>query len=274
MAPDTAVHAVSPPDDATPWRLIEDGVASGPFNMGMDEALLRTAVEEGIPTLRFYTWDGPWLSLGYAQRRVDPVRLARWEAAGVGVVRRTTGGRAVLHGCDLTYSVAAPRGTMRPGLRDSYDQVATALLEAIRELGAGDAMRAPARERVASSKHFDCFAEPAGDETVIGREKLVGSAQRRRGGALLQHGSIRIAADPPEVVAAAGVDPEASVGLAELGIDAGEAELRQALARAFARVLGVHFEPGRACNRERAQAHERAELHASDPISAPRTGLP
>jgi lipoate-protein ligase A len=90
--------------------------------MGFDEAMLRTAASDGIATLRLYTWDGPWLSLGYAQRRIEAERMAACEQAGVGIVRRTTGGRAVLHGNDLTYSLAAPEAMLRPGLRNSCDE--------------------------------------------------------------------------------------------------------------------------------------------------------
>ena len=85
--------------------------SSGPFNMGLDEALLRTAVGTGVPCLRFYTWEGPWLSLGYAQP-LEAERRAALAGAGVGFVRRVTGGKAVLHGADLTYSVAAPDGVL------------------------------------------------------------------------------------------------------------------------------------------------------------------
>lgn len=238
--------------------------------MGMDEALLRTAAEQGVATLRLYAWDGPWLSLGYGQRRVDPQRLAVWRAAGVGVVRRTTGGRAVLHGRDLSYSIAAPEGALRPGLRSAYDQLAGALLEAIRALGASQAARVPLHRGARASNAFDCFAAPAGDEIVVGREKLVGSAQRRRAGVVLQHGSIRISADPPAVVAAAGVDAGAAIDLSRLGIEAGEAALRKALIVSFARALGACFESVAASARELELARQRGEMHRLDPLSAPR----
>ena len=88
------------------WRLIEDGPGSGGWNMGVDEALLASAVA-GRATLRLYSWDGPWLSLGYGQPSRGDLRSACLEA-GVGMVRRVTGGRAVLHGSDLTYAIAAP----------------------------------------------------------------------------------------------------------------------------------------------------------------------
>jgi lipoate-protein ligase A len=253
----------------SPWRLMQSAAATGPFNMGLDEALLRSASEKGIATLRLYTWSGSWVSLGYAQRRLDSERIRACERGGIGIVRRTTGGRAVLHGNDLTYSMAAPEGMLRPGLRNSYDQVATALLRAIRSLGASNACRRPVRRGEQSSQNFDCFAAPVGDEIVVGTEKLVGSAQRRRGGAVLQHGSIRIGADLPAIAAAAGVDPGVSVSLAQLGIGANEELLRKALVDSFAKVLGAHFDEAKPDASELDQARARVELHRGDSLSAP-----
>lgn len=238
--------------------------------MGLDEALLHTAASKGIATLRLYTWQGPWLSLGYAQRHFADERIAECERAGVGVVRRTTGGRAVLHGSDLTYSIAAPESMLRPGLRNSYDQVATALLAAIRSLGASRASRVPERRDAPRSKEFDCFAQPAGDEIVVGGHKLVGSAQRRRGGAVLQHGSIRMTADSRDLARVAGVDPDVSTSLADLGIDVGEDDLRRALVEAFGQVLGATgFGEDGPEAAELEQAELRVAMHRDDRLAAP-----
>ena len=117
--------------------------ASGPFNMGVDEALLERAIASGRASLRFYAWQGPWLSLGYSQSMGEH-RRAALERAGVGVVRRVTGGRAVLHGSDLTYSIAAPESALAPGLRASYGVVADALLLALARLGVSAARSDPA----------------------------------------------------------------------------------------------------------------------------------
>ncbi|MFP8873134.1 MAG: hypothetical protein VCB42_01075, partial [Myxococcota bacterium] len=115
------------------WRLIEDGEASGPWNMGVDEALL-TSARQGHPSIRLYRWRGPWLSLGYGQP-VDPRLERACEKAGVGRVRRVTGGRAVLHGQDLTYAVASPEALLPPTLRGAYDWVARVLVDALQRLG-------------------------------------------------------------------------------------------------------------------------------------------
>ena len=184
------------------WRLIQQGPASGGWNMGVDEALLATAIA-GTPTLRLYSWDGPWLSLGYAQPCSDELER-RCRAAGVGLVRRATGGRAVLHGGDLSYSIAAPQSALPPGLQGAYGKVSDVLLRAIQALGvaadraAGEIRpnspdpsggpgaasptgrdvrpRHPQLHEPDASHGFDCFQAAATDEICLAGSKLAGSA--------------------------------------------------------------------------------------------------
>jgi len=245
------------------WRLLRDGAAGGPFNMGVDEALFASAQERGEATLRFYRWDGPWLSLGYGQRLSD-ARAAACRDAGVGCVRRATGGLAVLHGADLTYAVAAPEAALPPGLRGSYCLVADALCDALARLGIAIERRPDcgSTDRARGRPRFDCFAEPAPDELLAGGRKLAGSAQRRAGGAVLQHGSIRLAPDAPAAAAAAGLDPARATSLAELGgspeTEAVEAALHAGFEAALGS-LGGSLEPGVLSAAERARALRRGE---------------
>ena len=211
--------------------------------MGVDEALLASAIQHGTPSLRFYGWAGPWLSLGYAQP-LEPEQARQLEAAGVGWVRRVTGGRAVLHGADLTYSIAAPEDALPAGLRASYGVVADALLEALQSLGV-PATRSDAGARAPAASVFDCFQEPAADEICLAGKKLSGSAQRRVGRALLQHGSIRLAPDSPDAVRAVaqGRGALAGTSLAEAEAPLSREALEAACARAFSRRLGAPLEP-------------------------------
>jgi lipoyl(octanoyl) transferase len=237
--------------------------------MGLDEALLRSA-RAGAATLRLYTWDGPWLSLGYGQS-ADSLRVARCHAAGVGLVRRATGGAAVLHGSDLTYAVAAPASALPPGLAGAYRLVSAALVEALRGVGV-DAWRSVAQRARAPERPFDCFLEPAADEICAGplpNRKLVGSAQRRVGGALLQHGSIRLAPDPPSTVSAAGLSLGAATSLGELGCSADKEEVGRRLARALAGLLGLPLEADETSPAERECALARMRSHSSDPLALP-----
>lgn len=172
------------------WRFLDSGAADGVTNMAVDAALLDHARATGECTLRVYAWSTPTLSLGRHERargRFDAATLGR---AGVDVVRRPTGGRALLHHHEVTYSVTAPvHGT---SLTDSYHAINALLIEALALLGvrANEAERrgAPLRPQGAP-----CFAEPnRGELVAAGGGKLVGSAQWRDGDALLQHGSILV----------------------------------------------------------------------------------
>jgi len=248
---------------ARTWRLLIDAAASGPWNMGVDEALLASAVRDGVAALRFYDWRGAWLSVGYAQE-IDAPRRAACRAAGVGIVRRTTGGRAVLHGRDLTYAIAAPADALPRGLRASYGLVSDALCEALRALGVA-ADRVPGTRAQAAGGAFDCFASPAADEICVGARKLVGSAQRRAGGAVLQHGSIRVRSDSARARRAAGLDTDGATSLRELGVRICLPVLRDACAEALCRALGGDFEAGALTERERSWAAVEARWRRREP---------
>jgi lipoate-protein ligase A len=244
------------------WRLLLDGPAAGTWNMGVDEALLASAAEGGVPTLRLYAWQGPWLSLGYGQR-VGAERLAACAGAGVGVVRRASGGLAVLHGADLTYAVAAPERLLPAGLRPTYETLAAALLAALRALGV-DAQRSAAATADAGPGGFDCFAEPAADELCVGGRKLVGSAQRRGGGGVLQHGSLRLAPDPGPARCATGLGGAGATSLQELGCRIASERLHSVLIEAFGAALDAQFERGVLTLAETALAAQRG----ADPLRA------
>ena len=244
------------------WRLLLDGLASGTWNMGVDEVLLASAAEGGVPTLRLYAWQGPWLSLGYGQRLGDE-RLAGCAEAGVGVVRRATGGLAVLHGADLTYAVAAPERLLPAGLRPTYETLAAALQGALRVLGVA-AQRSAAAPAGAGPGGFDCFAEPAADELCVGGRKLVGSAQRRGGGGVLQHGSLRLAPDPGPARCATGLGWAGATSLQELGCRVAPERLQSMLIEAFSAALDARFERGVLAPDEAALAARRG----ADPLRA------
>lgn len=223
--------------------------------MAVDEGILATAQREERATLRLYRWRGPWLSLGYPQR-VPADRLARCAQEGVRWVRRPTGGRAVLHGQDLTYALAAPASWLPPSLEGSYRLVSEAILAALGQVGIRAARAAGRSGR--GGLAFDCFARPAPEEICIGRRKLVGSAQRRGGAAVLQHGSIRLRPDPPPCARAAGVG-RGAISLADLGWEESWPVLRGALVEAFGRALPADLVPGSLTPAERVTARRRAE---------------
>lgn len=156
--------------------------------MAMDEALMARARRTGETVLRVYDWPRPVLSLGRNQRARGLYDAGRLATEGIGVVRRPTGGRALLHHREVTYSVTAPVSSDE-GLGVMYGRINRLLARALESLGVPVAVADPAT-RAASPGPAPCFAEPSAGELVLTGRKLVGSAQWRDDGALLQHGSI------------------------------------------------------------------------------------
>lgn len=180
------------------WRYITDGPADGATNMATDLALLDHARRTGGCTLRVYAWSRPTLSFGRHERTKGRFSAATLEAAGVDAVRRPTGGRALLHHREVTYSVAAPVNGLSLG--ESYRAINAILRDALARLGVN---AEPATRRGPASRpgSAPCFAEPSEGELTAGGLKLVGSAQWRDGDALLQHGSILLDDDQSGIAA-------------------------------------------------------------------------
>lgn len=192
----------------THWRLLVTSAASGPENMALDEALMTRARTSGEWVLRVYSWSRPTVSLGRNQTARARYDLERIRARGLDVVRRPTGGRAILHDREITYSVTAPVDGAGD-LRASYERINRLLLEGLRRLGVGAQLAAPAARSV-SPGMTPCFDEPAAGELMFGGRKLAGSAQWRSEGALLQHGSILVE-DDQSVLATLSLTPQAPV---------------------------------------------------------------
>lgn len=169
-------------------RLLVSPRADGPTNMALDEALLHRAGETGETVLRVYSWAKPTVSLGRNQPARGCYDLAVASARGIDFVRRPTGGRAILHHREITYSVAAPISAYG-SLPESYRTINRLLLEALRTLGV-DAQEALGSTRAPAPSIAPCFDAPVSGELVADGRKLVGSAQVRDGEAFLQHGSL------------------------------------------------------------------------------------
>ena len=181
----------------THWRVLLTPPAAGAWNMATDEAILQ-AVGQGLvpPTLRLYAWEPACLSLGYAQPSTD-VDQPRLEARGWGLVRRPTGGRAILHTDELTYSVCAPLSEPRlaGSVLESYRSLAEALLAALHALNIPAESQAAPVSANPASKGPVCFEVPSNYEITVQGKKLVGSAQARRKEGILQHGTLPLHGD-------------------------------------------------------------------------------
>jgi len=257
------------------WRLLNSGQADGAMNMAIDEAILR-AVAAGLvpPTLRFFAWQPACLSLGQAQPFSDVDEQA-CVARGYDVVRRPTGGRAILHTDELTYSVTSPEVEPRVagGIVESYRRLSEGLLEGLRLLGVpGIEAHHPEAERQRASENPVCFQVPSTYEITVGGKKLIGSAQVRRGGIVLQHGTLPLVGDIARIcnVLSSHPDPvrvrdRAATVEVVLGRAVSFDEAAEVMARGFASALNLELALGDLLPQERKWAEElRRERYATD----------
>ncbi len=269
------------------WRILIDGSRNdcpalpGAENMAIDEAIL-AGVEKGIspPTIRVYGWSPACLTVGNSQDPQIEFDLAAVRAAGIDVVKRPTGGRAVLHIRELTYSVIAPQDA-EPWCRtqsDSYRTISTALVTALSEsrcLSESPLTRLeisldrgyPVERPLSLRAMTPCFSSTARSEVVFRDRKLVGSAQRRLRGSFLQHGSILINRQHRRIVEFLRLEAgkraryleildRNAISLEEVcGRSLAWEELAEGFAGRLARALGVAAEPMPLSDSELEPAH-------------------
>jgi lipoate-protein ligase A len=226
------------------WRSITTWGAPPSFNMGLDEALLLN--QEAQPTLRFYSWSPDTLSLGYFQKYDDIPATQKASA----VVRRLTGGGAIHHVNELTFSFTAPANNelYRGNVGESYTRIHAAIAKALRHFGV-DA-QARGKDVLLDSERPDtgmCFHKSSCEDLIWSNRKGVGSAQRRTKGRVLHHGSIKLGSSPLEGNIAT-IDEFAGA------LD--PAVLRAQLLKSFESELGLEFEVGVPTPDERQEAHK------------------
>lgn len=217
--------------------------ASGAANMALDEALMRHAARSSHWTLRIYSWSTATLSFGRNQRALDLYDPARVAAGGVRVLRRPTGGRALLHDAELTYSVTAPvAGAGR--LSMAYTRINRLLVHALRAVGVDAQLAGLDRGRSGPPGAAPCFDHPAPGEIIVGGRKLAASAQWRSEGALLQHGSVLLSGDQSAVASLLRVPVPAPPAPATLGELLGGTPSMDALAQALFGAVRALEDPG------------------------------
>ena len=170
------------------FRFLETGFNTPAMNMAIDEALLSSP----LPVLRFYRWKPPGLSLGNAQAVKGVIDVEFCASEGIGIVRRITGGNAVLHDRELTYSFIVDESLVPASIQESYKYISSGILRALSLLGL-DATMNNAVEN--GEKSAVCFQEPSWYEILVNGKKLVGSAQKRTQGKVLQHGAVLLDSD-------------------------------------------------------------------------------
>ncbi len=271
------------------WRLLKTPPAHGAWNMAVDEAILEAVGGGESPsTLRLYAWDPACLSLGYAQPFTD-VDIPRLQKRGWEVVRRPTGGRAVLHTDELTYSVIAPLDEARVAgtVLESYHRLAHALVEALNLLSFPSISRAGSMQVEvhenspvprSSGTNPVCFEVPSTYEITIGGRKLVGSAQARRKSGVLQHGSLPLSGDLTRILQVLVFSDEESRKLAAERLIRRATTLETALKRkvswdeaaratamAFEEVLALELQPGDLTPDEKSRAEELLQIKYGHP---------
>jgi len=187
------------------WRFLNTHQENAFFNMALDEVLVRSVEKGAPPVFRVYGWHPPAVSFGYAQRIAREIDAEKCRAEGIHIVRRATGGRAVLHWNELTYSVAclADDPAMGGNIQEAYRRISAGLLSGLVRLGVQASFEPRRREQPAPRGKVltsPCFTSTAQYEIALEGRKLIGSAQRRMGAVLLQHGSLLLGPEHKHIV--------------------------------------------------------------------------
>jgi lipoate-protein ligase A len=258
--------------------LLITGWQDGPANMAIDEAiLLGVASGRSPPTLRFYGWQPPCVSVGYAQSLRAEIDLDACRRLGYSWVRRPTGGRAILHVDELTYSVVAPLKEPRVegDILTSYRRLSAGLIAGLSLLGC-EARQAPHLVQRPAEPSVVCFDVPSPYEILARERKLVGSAQARRRRVVLQHGTLPLKGDVTRICqvlaltererkAQQAVLRQRAITLGDaLGRDVGFAEVTQALATGFSLALNLTLIEDSLSEDERAAMALLRDKHMRD----------
>lgn len=248
------------------WRLLDEGKNEAAWNMAVDEAILTCYSHFRQPTFRLYGWCAPTLSLGYFQS-IDTVDAQACHDHGIDIVRRPTGGRAVLHHEEITYSLFAGLRLFPAGVAASYRSISQILIAGLGRLG----LDAQWQRKHTKSESAVCFDTPAFAELTIGGKKVIGSAQTRTKHALLQHGAIPLRFDWNALATAVRLTPAAirllkrqAAGLHDFSADLDISQVRHALLEAFHEGVGS-LQSGTLFPEERAKAEELMHAKYDNP---------
>ena len=269
----------------TLWRLLITPPTRGAWNMAADEAILEHIGRgESLPTLRLYAWTPACLSLGHAQPFAD-VDTARLQERGWEVVRRLTGGRAILHTDELTYSVIAPLNEPRVegSVLESYNRLAQALLMAVKNLEIPVEMKEGKADSLGTLNPV-CFEVPSTYEITVNGKKLIGSAQARKKEGVLQHGSLPLTGDLTRICQALKFETEetrenagkrllerATTVESALGREVTWETAAQSFLRAFEAQLGLSLERGEMSESESKRTEELVKEKYDHPAWTERT---
>ncbi len=248
------------------WRLIDSGPCEAAFNMALDEAIA-ISVREGsaAPTLRFYTWQKPSITIGCFQS-IEEVNIEYCENADIPIVRRPTGGRAILHGYDLTYSFSSQNipPFFSEGLLQTYSHLSRAFFNALTSLGIKVEMKSRKEKgRVLVGSPL-CFQSVSYGEITLDGKKLIGSAQKRWREGFLQQGSIQLYLKPEKMIQVFADAKEENVRASMTGIlhhspETSEQQIKKAIILAFEKYFNVKLLPSDPTSQEMELAQKLIE---------------
>jgi lipoate-protein ligase A len=266
------------------WRFLATGYESGAFNMAVDETLLQgISGGGGEPVFRVFGWNPPALSLGYGQEARKEVDLEKCSRAGIDIVRRLTGGRAVLHWKELTYSAIWPEDdpVLGGNISETSRLIGRCLVEGLRLFGVEAVLEKPASRSVrprGPSATAPCFSSLSRWEVKCKGRKLIGSAQRRVSRAILQHGSLLIGEQHKKLLDLLPPAAESMRDILARELDRGSIhleactsrkidfdELSDCMARGFSRCLEVEMRPSALGLEERQRVAELVDEKYGNP---------
>ncbi len=255
--------------DKTTWRLIINAPTEGAWNMAVDEAILESTAKHQQPTtLRLYSWNPYCLSLGYAQS-ISDINENALAQNGWDVVRRPTGGRAILHADELTYCICGAKDAphLRGSVLESYRHLSKGLMKGLQLIGlpvTSEPNKSPS-ERITDDPI--CFEVPSDYEIKMGGKKIIGSAQARKNEGVLQHGAIPLFGDITRITKVLQFDSEEARGQAQTEMAARATtvaehlshritwkEAAQAIMCGFAQELNIELVASRLSDQERKRA--------------------
>lgn len=255
-------------------RLIENTTNDAYYNMAVDEAvMLLHSKKISPPTLRFYSWQPAGLSLGYFQKLREEIDYQHCRKKGIDLVRRLTGGRAILHNSELTYSLILREdyNLLAKSIEKSYQQISRGLVAGLKMLDIPVELKAVERGKKAPRGHSAaCFDAPSWHEVILDNKKLIGSAQRRRDNTILQHGSLPLSLDEKEIFSCLNYSSEEkrkkarrlfmakSTSLNKAGYNFSKKRLQSALIEGLSQALNIEFIKGELSEEEESLAQKLA----------------
>lgn len=252
------------------WRLLNSGFQAAAANMATDEAIMEAyAGQQVLPTIRFYGWRPAAVSIGYFQHGEREINFAACREQGIDVVRRLTGGRAVLHAAELTYSIIVGEDypDMPMTITASYRYLSKGLLLGLEKLGLTAEMTKPQAaysHKIPQPASAACFDAPSHYELTVKKRKLIGSAQVRKHGVILQHGSVLLDFSANQLAGVLNLNGEEKASTCNLlqervmdlktalGREVSWDEARTAMEAGFAEALGITLAAGSLTAAEKA----------------------